>query len=351
MQNLGIMDLSSFDYTLSRELIAQVPARRRDASRMLVVDRQKSSVSHSRFKYLPEFFKRGDLIILNNTKVIPARLIGKRRRTGGVVELLLIEKIDGKAWKCMIKGGKKLKKGTKILFKEGQLTGKVADPVMDGRGVIEFDCSGDFYSVLQELGDIPLPPYIKREPGESRDDAERYQTIFSKCPGSSAAPTAGLHFTEEVLNDLKSKGVHLAYVTLHVGPGTFVPVRTEKIEEHKMEPEYFEIPSETIEAIEKAGRDRSRVTGVGSTVLRCVESSYKNGRPMNGKSGHTDLYVYPGYNFNRVNSLVTNFHLPKSTLFILVCAFAGTELMKSAYKQAMEKRYRFYSYGDAMLIL
>lgn len=345
------MNLSDFDYCLPPELIAQYPTEERDNARLLVVDKQRESIIHSQFKDIPEFLTRGDLLILNDTKVIPARLIGKKVKTGGVVELLLLERMDEKTWNCMVKGGKKLGMGSEVLFNEGQLLARVVEKVVEGRGLVEFDYSGEFFEVLQRSGVIPLPPYIKREPGRRYNDAERYQTVFARHPGSSAAPTAGLHFTDEVLDELKENGVNCAHVTLHVGPGTFIPVRTERIEDHTMEPEVFEIPSETIEAIEETVRGKSRVIGVGSTSLRCVESSYENGKPGGIKRGHSSLYIYPGYHFKRVNSLFTNFHLPKSTLFILACAFAGEKLIKSAYQEAVEKRYRFYSYGDAMLIL
>lgn len=344
------MNLSEFDYELPEELIAQYPADKRDDSRLLVVDKNRETVNHAIFSRLPEFLKPGDLLILNNTQVIPARLIGEKSGTGGTVELLLLEEISNKVWRCMFKRGKRLPVGTEVIFQKGRLQGAIGEKIVEGRGVVEFSCSGDFLEMLKEYGRIPLPPYIKRKPGDSFNDTARYQTVFARKPGSSAAPTAGLHFTENLLNEIKKAGVHVAHVTLHVGPGTFNPIRSEEIERHKMEPEYFSVLPETKEAIEKAQRDKSRIISVGSTSLRCVESACDDAAVWM-ESGHTHLFILPGYRFKRVNGLITNFHLPKTTLFVLVCAFAGKSLMQRAYRESIKRRYRFYSYGDAMLIL
>lgn len=345
------MKLSEFDYGLPQELIAQRPAEERDHSRLMVVDKQKGRLLHSQFKNLPEFIQQGDLLVLNDTKVIPARLIGKKSGTGGRVELLLLESAGGTSWRCMFKRGKRLAKGSGIIFKGGQLRAKVAEEVNEGKGVVEFDYSGDFWEVLDRLGNVPLPPYIQRKQGHSFQDVERYQTVFARDPGSCAAPTAGLHFTENVFKGLKDAGANLAFVTLHVGPGTFVPIRTDDIEQHRMEPEFFRVPPETAEAMKKARRNGSRVIPVGSTALRCVESAFRDGDGKVAPRGYTDLFIYPGYTFQRINGLITNFHLPRSTLFVLVCALAGTTLTKQAYTEAIKNRYRFYSYGDAMIVV
>lgn len=345
------MNTTEFDYELPQELIAQYPAGERDQSRLLAVDRRKGAILHSRFQNLPEFLQRGDLLVLNDTKVIPARLIGKKAGTGGRVELLLLEQAGKNAWKCMFKRGKRLSKGNKIIFKDGEFSGKVMEEVREGKGLVEFDYSGDFWAALERFGSVPLPPYIRRNEGRSFHDAERYQTVFARDPGSCAAPTAGLHFTEKVFSGLKAAGVEIAFVTLHVGPGTFLPIRAGEVERHRMEPEFFSVPHETVEALERARGGGFRVIPVGSTALRCIESAFRNGRAGPVERGYTDLFIYPGYEFQRVNGLITNFHLPRSTLFVLVCALAGTGLMKRAYREAVENRYRFYSYGDAMIIL
>ncbi len=345
------MNLSEFDYELPHDLIAQYPAEKRDESRLLVVDTRNESIIHSQFQSLPEFLKPGDLLILNETKVIPARLVGRKIETGGKVELLLLEQRSEKVWKCMVKHGKSLRKGSLVDFEGGELRCKVLEEIKNGKGEVEFDYSGDFFQILKNLGEIPLPPYIKRNPDDSFSDSERYQTVFAKNPGSSAAPTAGLHFTPQMLKDLEVAGINFAHITLHVGPGTFVPIRTEEIKKHKMEPEPFEILPQAVEAIQKALRDKTRIIGIGSTSVRCLESALSNDKSNLTKKGCTDLFIYPGYRFKGINSMLTNFHLPKTTLFVLVCTLAGAGFMKRAYKEAIQQRYRFFSYGDAMLII
>jgi len=345
------LNLSEFQYELPDELIAQYPAEERDHSRLMIVDAKKERVTHARFTDLPDFLNRGDLLVLNDTRVIPARLFGQKQGTGGTVELLLLEKKGDKVWQCMFKRGKRLPTGTGIVFEGGCLRGEILEKIREGKGLVEFTHSGNFFDALKIAGRVPLPPYIRREPNKGFNDRERYQTVFAIKPGSSAAPTAGLHFTRELINELKGRGINLAFLTLHVGPGTFVPIRAERIDEHRMDPEFFQIPSESLEAVERARRDGARVVAVGSTALRGVEAAFQHGESGPQKSGHTDLFIYPGFRFRRITGLVTNFHLPGTTLFVLACTFAGTSLMKRAYQEAIEKRYRFYSYGDAMVIL
>lgn len=345
------MDLSEFDYHLPPDLIAQVPAEERDQSRLMVVDRDQGSVTHSRFRALPDFLRRGDLLVLNDTQVIPARLLGKKEETGGAVEILLLERISPSAWRCMFKRGKRVAPGTRIVFEGGELCGTVVGKVTEGRGMVEFDFAGDFFEVLKRWGQVPLPPYIKPKSEKAYDHAGRYQTLFAQNPGSSAAPTAGLHFTDQVFRGLASAGVRIATVTLHVGPGTFLPIRTPRIEDHQMEPERYNISAETREVIARAVQDENRIIPVGSTSLRVLESFSQGSSSSEDENGATDLFIYPGYKFRRASGLVTNFHLPQSTLFVLVCALAGTSLMKRTYEEAVRERYRFYSYGDAMVIL
>lgn len=329
------MKLTDFDYFLPKELIAQYPLKNRDAARMLVVNRTSAKLGHCVFSDILKYLKAGDLLILNDTKVLPGRLIGKRA-TGGRVEILLLGQADGMHFNALLKPGR-LKIGEKINF-EG--SGIVAE--ITGRQQVRFNSSDA--SAIYGIGQIPLPPYIKREPVEL--DKDYYQTVYADKAGAIASPTAGLHFTDSLLNDLKSSGIKIGMVTLHVGHATFKPVTSEDVLSHKMSSEEFVIPEETIALIDQAKASQKRVIAVGTTSLRVIET-YALGK----KSGHTDLFIYPGFKFRIADGLLTNFHLPKTTLFMLVCAFAGETLAKDAYRRAIDERYRFYSYGDAMLIL
>jgi len=330
-----MLKLAEFDYPLPKELIAQYPLKNREEARLLIVNRKTGSVSHGVFKDIFGFFRKNDLLVLNDTKVLHCRLIGKKV-TGGRVEILLTQRINGTTFSCLVQPSR-TKVGEKIIFANGAITG-----TLSRRGQISFKQSDA--DVIYNFGVVPLPPYIKREPEDL--DTIYYQTVYAKNEGALASPTAGLHFTQESLKQINSVGVNLAYVTLHVGLGTFRPVRCENITEHKMEPEYFLVPDATITALNKAKADKGRIIAVGTTSLRALET-YSTGR----KEGNTDLFVYPGYKFSLVDCLLTNFHLPMTTLFMLVCAFGGKELMMRAYQEAVDNKYRFYSYGDAMLIV
>jgi S-adenosylmethionine:tRNA ribosyltransferase-isomerase len=327
--------LDDFDFSLPKDLIAQFPLKKRDAARLLVLDRKRGSMEHASFGRLTDFLLEEDLLVLNNTKVLPARLQGYRP-TGGKVDLLLLSELDKGTFRAFIKPSR-VKAGEKIIFDSGKLTG-----VVKGRNEIAFN-TNDRKSIYG-IGRMPLPPYIKRTPDDL--DAVFYQTVYARVGGAIASPTAGLHFTKELLGKIKKTGRDVAYLTLHVGVGTFAPVKAEDIREHKMEPEYFRVPEPTRRSIEKARRRKKRVMAVGTTSLRALEA-YSRGKI----EGWTDLFIYPGYKFNLADGLLTNFHLPRTTLFMLVCAFAGEKLIKRAYQEAIDKKYRFYSYGDAMLII
>ncbi|MFA7294618.1 MAG: tRNA preQ1(34) S-adenosylmethionine ribosyltransferase-isomerase QueA [Candidatus Omnitrophota bacterium] len=330
-----MLTLSEFDYPLPKELIAQYPLEKREDARLMVVDRKTGKITHAVFNDVGSFFKQKDLLVLNDTKVLHCRLMGKKT-TGGRVEILLTRRLNGSTFSCLVQPSR-TKIGEKILFAEGKISG-----ALSARGQISFKQPDA--DVIYNYGVVPLPPYIKREPVDS--DKVYYQTVYAKNEGALASPTAGLHFTEKMLADLPLQGIQLAYVTLHVGLGTFRPVRCENILEHKMEPEYFQVPDEAIAKLKQAKEDHGKIIAVGTTALRTLET-YADGR----KEGNTDLFIYPGYKFKLVDCLLTNFHLPMTTLFMLVCAFGGEKLMKQAYQEAVEKKYRFYSYGDAMLIL
>jgi len=330
-----MLKLTDFDYLLPKELIAQYPLEKREAARLLVVDRKSQLIQHKVFKEIGGFLKKNDLLVLNDTKVLHCRLIGKKT-TGGKVEILLTRRLDGERFSCLVQPSR-TKVGEKIIFASGQITG-----ILSSRGHISF--KQEDADRIYSFGIVPLPPYIKREPEDL--DKVYYQTVYAKYEGALASPTAGLHFTPESLEEIKCAGVNLTYVTLHVGLGTFRPVKCENILEHKMEAESFQVPQNTIEALERAKKDGGRIIAVGTTSLRALET-YAAGR----KEGNTDLFIYPGYKFQLVDALLTNFHLPMTTLFMLVCAFAGKEFMQKAYREAVEQKYRFYSYGDAMLII
>ncbi len=352
------MKLSDFYYDLPKELIAQYPVKKRDESRLLVLYKNTGTIEHRIFKDIVEYLNPGDLLVLNNTKVLPARLIG-RKETGGKVEALVLgighraESIEQRdEYEALLKPSRGCIVGSKITFGNGELKAEVAR-IENGRRFLQFDCNGNLGNMLNKLGQMPLPPYIKRDTVDS--DADRYQTVYASKNGAVAAPTAGLHFTKELLKDISNKGTDVEYITLHVGYGTFRPVISEDIEEHKMEKEYFEIEERVIN---KLKNKKGRIIAVGTTSARALEA-FSNSRSCrtathgvrNGFSGWTDLFIYPGYRFKAVDGLLTNFHLPKTTLLMLVAAFCGRELLFKAYEEAIKEKYRFYSYGDAMLIM
>ncbi len=340
------MKTSDFYYDLPEELIAQTPVEPRNSSRLMVLPRNGGEIKHKHFYDLPEFLKPGDCLVLNNTRVLPARLYGTREDTGAVVEFVLLRQHGNKLWECLAGPGKKAKTGYKFRFSD-KLTAIVTNVLEDGNRMIEFACDGDFFAVLDEVGQMPLPPYIK----EKLKDKERYQTVYSKDAGSAAAPTAGLHFTKEMLESIKAMGVNIAYVTLHVGLGTFRPVKVEDVTQHKMHTEHYYIPEEAAKTINETRKNGGRVICVGTTSCRTVESCAKKYGEIRECSGDTDIFIYPGFEFKCMDGLITNFHLPESTLIMLVSAFAGYDNVMNAYNTAVKERYRFFSFGDAMLIL
>ena len=340
------MKTSDFDYILPPELIAQTPTAQRDASRLLCLDRQTGAYSHHHFYNLPDFLRPGDCLILNNSRVLPARLLGQRLPGGGACEVLLLIDRGDNVWECIVRPGKHLRAGARLSFGAGELTAEVAEVLPDGNRLVRFFYEGIFLEVLERLGKMPLPPYIKAE----LQDQERYQTVYSKVNGSAAAPTAGLHFTPELLETIAAKGVKLSYVTLHVGLGTFRPVKEEDVEAHEMHSEYCTVPEETAALINETKANGGRVICVGTTSCRTVESWAGEDGTMKASAGWTSIYIYPGYRFKVMDALVTNFHLPQSTLLMLVSAFAGRENVLGAYEEAVREGYRFFSFGDAMFI-
>lgn len=339
------MKKSDFFYNLPEELIAQTPIEPRNASRLMVLNRENGEVKHKKFTDLPDFLKRGDLLVLNDTKVLPARIFGKRTDTGSEVEFVLLKRKNDTDWECIAGPGKKAKVGHSFTFSE-KLSGEVIEVLPDGNRILHFIFEGEFYSLLNEVGNMPLPHYIKEE----LKDKDRYQTVYSRELGSAAAPTAGLHFTKEMLEELKKLGINIAYVTLHVGLGTFRPVKVDNILEHKMHSEHYHVPKETAELINATKEKGGRVICVGTTSCRTVESAADENGRLTECSGDTDIFIYPGYKFRCLDALITNFHLPESTLIMLVSALAGYENTMNAYKIAVEEKYRFFSFGDAMFI-
>jgi len=340
------MRTSDFFYDLPEELIAQTPLENRVNSRLLVLNRKNGETEHKNFFDLKKYLKPGDCLVLNNTRVLPARIFGAREDTGSVVEFLLLKQKDTNLWECLAGPGKKAKPGKIFKFSD-KLTCVVKDVTEEGNRIVRFNPKGEFYSVLSEIGQMPLPPYIK----EKLEDKERYQTVYSKELGSAAAPTAGLHFTEELLADLKDFGVNIAYVTLHVGLGTFRPVKVDDVSNHKMHTEEYFVSKEAADIINSTKENGGRVICVGTTSCRTIESVAKKYGGVVECSGETDIFIYPGFEFKVMDGLITNFHLPESTLIMLVSAFAGYENVMNAYKTAVEEKYRFFSFGDAMLIL
>lgn len=346
MLDLKNMKKSDFYYDLPEELIAQTPIEPRNASRMMVIDRESGEVSHEHFYNLCEHLKKGDLLVLNDSRVLPARIYGEKAENGSFIEFLLLEQKENMKWEILCRPGKKAKIGTKFTFGGGKLTAVITDILEDGNRIAEFSCEGNFFAVLDEIGQMPLPPYIK----EKLNDKERYQTVYSHELGSAAAPTAGLHFTKEMLAEIEAMGVNIAYVTLHVGLGTFRPVKEDKVLEHKMHSEHYEIPQRTADLINKTKAEGGRVIAVGTTSCRTLESVASFYNEIKACDGFTDIFIYPGYKFKVLDGLITNFHLPESTLIMLVSAFLGYEKTMNVYNIAVKEKYRFFSFGDCMFI-
>jgi len=340
------LKLSDFDYYLPEELIAQEPAPKRDLSRLMVLKRDGPQIEHRYFRDILDYLLPGDTLVLNESKVIPARLFGKREKTGASIEVLLLKPVDSRRWEVLVRPGRKVRIGERIIF-NNKLCAMVMDDTTAGGRVLEFEFEGSFQEKLEEVGVMPLPPYIKKQPA----DPGRYQTVYANKPGSVAAPTAGLHFTGELLDAVREKGVNVVFLLLHVGLGTFRPVQVENIEEHHMHAEYYEITDAAAKSIETSRRNGGRIIAVGTTSTRCLESAAGENGKINPGSGWTDIFIYPGYKFKVIDGLVTNFHLPKSTLLMMVSAFAGRENILKAYRVAVKLRYRFFSFGDAMLII
>ncbi|MEG0295553.1 MAG: tRNA preQ1(34) S-adenosylmethionine ribosyltransferase-isomerase QueA [Clostridium sp.] len=340
------MKVSDFDFYLPEELIAQHPLEKRDTSRLMVLDPETGEINHKHFYDVLDYFKEGDTLVLNNTRVLPARLIGEKELTGGKIEFLLLKRIEGDKWECLAKPGKRAKIGQRFSFGDGCLKCEVVDIVEEGNRIIQFEYDGIFEQVLDSLGEMPLPPYIT----ERLEDKERYQTVYSKEKGSAAAPTAGLHFTQDLLEKIKEKGVNIAYLTLHVGLGTFRPVKVDDINEHVMHSEFYELDQVDAEIINATKEKGGRVISVGTTSTRTLETIADENGMVKAQSGWTNIFIYPGYKFKVVEALITNFHLPESTLIMLVSALAGKEHVMHAYDEAVKNKYRFFSFGDSMFI-
>jgi S-adenosylmethionine:tRNA ribosyltransferase-isomerase len=341
------MKLKDFDFDLPEELIAQEPVKDRSKSRLLVLNKTSGLIEHKIFEDIICYLEPGDCLVLNNTKVIPARLMGYRIKTRGKIEMVLLKPVDTDTWEVLVKPGRRAHIGDEIFFGDGCLTAKVLDDTDFGGRIVKFFYETSFEKILDDLGQMPIPPYIKKQ----LQDKNRYQTVYAKTSGSAAAPTAGLHFTEELLEKIRKKGISTAFITLHVGLGTFRPVTVENIEEHKMHAEYYEISKETAEVINSTKQSGGKVFAVGTTSTRTLETVADVSGMIKSSSGWSDIFIYPGYDFKTVDGLITNFHLPKSTLIMLVCAFAGREKVFKAYKEAVNENYKFFSFGDAMLIM
>ena len=339
------LDIANFDYDLPKELIAQEPLEERDQSRLLVVSRENGDLKHDRFFNLPAYLRSGDTLIFNNTKVIPARLIGRRTDTGGKVEVLLLTRVEDGCWEVLVKPGRRAPQGVSLQF-GSNLEGRIVERTEYGGRIMQFLCNGEFEEALAQVGEVPLPPYIKKQ----LDQRERYQTVYACQEGSVAAPTAGLHFTPALIEKIKEKGVATGFVTLHVGIGTFRPVTESDITRHRMHREFFVLPPETAALLNRTRAQGGRIVAVGTTTVRTLETVADAG-PIRPQSGWTEIFIFPGHRFKLVDALVTNFHLPRSTLLMLVSAFAGRELILKAYREAVLERYRFFSFGDAMLIV
>lgn len=340
------MKLEEFDYYLPEELIAQTPLEKRDSSRLLVLDKKTKEYEDKHFYDIIDYLEEGDTLVLNDTKVLPARLIGEKEDTKAVIEVLLLKNTEKDTWECLVKPARRIKVGTTVIFGNGKLKAKCIKEADEGIRYFEFSYSGIFLEVLEELGTMPLPPYIH----EKLKDQSRYQTVYAKEVGSAAAPTAGLHFTKELLEKISAKGINIAYITLHVGLGTFRPVNVEKIEEHKMHSEYYHMSKDVAYLLNKTKKSKKRIIAVGTTSTRTLETIMTKYGEFKECSGWTDIFIYPGYEFKGIDALITNFHLPKSTLVMLVSALAGREAILKAYTHAVNEKYRFFSFGDAMFI-
>lgn len=342
------MLISEFDYELPEDLIAQKPLEKRADSRMLAVNRAEKTFSDAHFFDFPRFLQKGDLIVLNNTKVFPARLFGETE-TGAKIEIFLVQEQENQIWEILARPAKRLKIGRKIVFNQN-LSAEVLEKTADGKVFLKFEANGDFDAILDEIGKTPLPPYIKREKDAQDKDRERYQTVFAQKRGAIAAPTAGLHFTPEILEEIKNQGAEIAEITLHVGYGTFEPVRVENLSEHKVLPERYEISEETAEKLTKAKAESRRIIAIGTTTTRTLEFAITENKRFDAENGFADLTITPGYKFRAINALLTNFHLPQSSLLVLTSTFGGHELIMKAYRYAVSEKYRFYSYGDCMFV-
>ena len=340
------MKVEDFDYNLPEELIAQTPLKKRDSSRLLVLDKNTGEIEHKHFKDIINYLNKGDTLVLNDTKVLPARLIGEKEETHAVIEVLLLKNIENDLWECLVKPARRIKEGTIVSIGNNKLKAKCVKVEDEGIRYFEFLYDGIFLEILESLGTMPLPPYIH----EKLSDQSRYQTVYAKEVGSAAAPTAGLHFTKELLKEIESKGVNICYITLHVGLGTFRPVAVEKIEEHKMHSEYYSMSSEVADILNKTKKNNHNIISVGTTSTRTLETIMQKYNEFRECSGFTDIFIYPGYEFKAIDNLLTNFHLPKSTLVMLVSALAGKDNILNAYNEAINKKYRFFSFGDAMYI-
>jgi S-adenosylmethionine:tRNA ribosyltransferase-isomerase len=340
------MKVELFDFELPEELIAQTPLENREASRLMVVDKETGAITHTHFRSILSYLNKGDCLVLNDTRVLPARLYGVKEDTGAKVEVLLLKQKDGDSWETLVKPAKRVKVGTVLTFGDGRLKATCTDIGDHGGRMLNFHYEGIFYEVLEALGEMPLPPYIH----EQLDDKERYQTVYAKHRGSAAAPTAGLHFTEELLQQIRDQGVHTAFITLHVGLGTFRPVSSDTIEDHDMHSEFYQMTEETANLLNEVKANGGKIISVGTTSTRTLETIVKNNGKFVESSGWTNIFIYPGYQYEGIDGLITNFHLPKSTLIMLVSALAGRENILHAYNEAVKERYRFFSFGDAMLI-
>lgn len=340
------MKLSDFDFELPKHLIAQTPIKKRDQSRLLVLDRKTGEIEHKVFSDIIDYLNKDDVLVINDTKVIPARLIGIKEETNAVIEILMLKNVKDDFWECLVKPFKRVKEGTKIIFGEGKLEAVCVKKKEEGLAIFDFNYEGILYEKLDELGEMPLPPYIH----EKLKEKDRYQTVYAKNIGSAAAPTAGLHFTHELLAKIKEKGVKVVPITLHVGLGTFRPVNVENIQDHKMHAEFFMMSKETADILNEAKKNKKRIISVGTTTTRTLETIMRDFNEFKECSGFTDIFIYPGFKFKAIDALITNFHLPKSTLVMLVSAFATKKLIMKAYEQAIKHEYRFFSFGDSMLI-